>query len=660
MKKLTLALAALLPFTSPAGFIVDSTGVMSEGRFTFTADKGLVFAPPGAAGTTIQPGNFRALEFSAVDAIWPEDFRKSGKVEAGLLGTYFEGTKLATRKHERVDRDIDFNWGSGSPFKNWWKEDFSVRWTGSFKVQRTGDYQFITTSDDGVRLSVNGKQLIDNWTDHSVIENKTKVRLEKDRENSIRIEYFENSGEAIMRVEYIDPSKARRKLSELRLAPPAGVAAGNPDLPQLVRTGLKPGVILRDGSYLSTQIKQANDTAVVLGKPYDGLTISTFNVARVVFREIPPDTAARATARRQGALLVGGDFVDGEFKSFERGMLKLSSLLFGLQSLETKFETHALMLREPKFDESNWRVRDCRGNVVLAEKLQFDGDEVVINSPVLKEFRLPLSSVYRIDSGTGSDLFPAALEFGPESVHANSRARSDDEIRRQKDSARKNSAREKMYRQRDASKEQDRMAKEDDDAAYASKKTEELEKKVAGYREQFVKAEKDWKAASAKYDELYKKYNQSIADQRTKSRAYDLAKGAEGRANSNQKNLYNSLGSLRGQLNRNNRNRSEAQTKKLKSSLADTEKKYNTAKEAYAAAGKKSRDAATAKSDAYRLAGKLRSESSRAKSERDGKYRTLSSRKKSLSTYESQLRTARSRLASAVAKVESRKDTELR
>lgn len=659
MKKLSLAFAVLLPLALSAGIVVDSTGVMSEGRFTFNAERGLMFTPEGADAIAIQPGNFRALEFSAGDAIWPEAFRKSGKVEAGLLGTYYEGTKLQERRHERLDRNVDFNWGGGSPFKNWRNENFSVRWTGFLQVPRTGDYEFITTSDDGVRFSINGAQLIDNWTDHSVTENKAKVQLEKGKKHNIRIEYFENSGEAIMRVEYIDPSKARRKLSELRLEPPAGIT-GEPDLPLLVKTGLKPGVILRDGTYLSTQIKKANDTAVVLGKPFDDLTISTFNVARVVFREIPADTAARATASRQGALLVGGDFVDGEFKSFERGMLKLSSLLFGFQSLETKFETHALMLREPKFDQSHWRVRDYRGNVVLAEKLQFDGDQVVINSPVLKEFRLPLSSVYRIDSGTGPDLFPAALEFGPESIHSQSRSRSDDEIRRQKDSARKNSAREKMYRLRDEGKEQERIAKEQYDAADAAKKTEELEKKVAGYREQFVKAEQEWKAAAAKYDEVYKQYNQSIADQRTKSRAYDLAKSAEGRANSTQKNLYNSLGSLRGQLKSNNRNRSEAQTKKLEANLKDTEKKYEAARKVYAAAVNKTREASRQKSDVIRLASKLRSETSRAKSDRDSKQRTMYSRKKSLGTYEGQLKTAKSRLASAAAKLEARKKKELR
>lgn len=659
-KTCSLVLAALLPLSSPAGIIVDTTGVEIEGRFTFTKEQGLMFHVAGAEATSIKPGNFRTLEFSTSDAIWPEEFRNSAKAELGLLGTYFEGTKLEGNKRERVDSDIAFNWHGGGPFEDWRTEQFSVRWTGTLEVTRTGDYEFITTSDDGVRLTINDVELIKNWSDHSLTENRAKIHLEKDRDHSIRIDYYENSGEALMKVEYIDPSQARRSLNELILSPPDTVAR-KLDLPKLSTIGLKPGLVLRDGTFLSAQIKQANDTAFVLGKPFDDLTISTFNIARVVFREIPTDTAARATADRQGALLVGGDFVDGEFKSFERGMLKLSSLLFGFQSLETKYETHALLLREPKFDQSNWRVRDYRGNALLAEKLEFDGDDVVITSPVLKEFRLPLSRVYRIDSGTGKELFPLSLGLGPNSVHAQVKSRrSEDDRRSQSNSLRKLAAREKDRRMRGEADLKKRITAELDDAATAREESEELEQKVSGLREDFTKAEKEYSAAAAKYDEVYAQYNQTIAEQKTSSKASDQAKGVEGRANSNMKNLDRYLDSLRGKLKSNNRNRSEAQMQRLKANAATTEKKYTAAKEAYAQAKKKSAEAAERKSSLIKLAAKLRGEVGRSKSDRDNKRRTMDRRKKSLLQYEAKLKSARNKLATAAAKVDARKKTELR
>ena len=43
---------------------------------------------------------------------------------------------------------------------------FSARWTGDI-VRYTETYTFITTSDDGVRLWVDGRRIIDNYTDHA-------------------------------------------------------------------------------------------------------------------------------------------------------------------------------------------------------------------------------------------------------------------------------------------------------------------------------------------------------------------------------------------------------------------------------------------------------------------------------------------------------------
>lgn len=40
---------------------------------------------------------------------------------------------------------------------------FSVRWTASFRTTTSGSYTFSTTSSAGVRVSINGTKVIDNW-----------------------------------------------------------------------------------------------------------------------------------------------------------------------------------------------------------------------------------------------------------------------------------------------------------------------------------------------------------------------------------------------------------------------------------------------------------------------------------------------------------------
>jgi hypothetical protein len=655
----TLALAAAFPLTSSAGILVDAKGNPTEGAFTINAGSGLLFKPAGGAAGPIKAGNFKALEIDLRDQVWPDDFRKSAKVEIGLLGTYFERTNLEGPRRERIDDQVNFNWGGGSPFKDWRVDHFSVRWTGKLQVNKTGDYQFFTTSDDGVRLEIGGKKLINNWSEHSTAEDKTKIRLEKDRDHEIRIEYFENTGEAIMRVEFIGPDKKRRKLGELLLSPPDNVA-GRLDLPILTNTGLKPGIILRDGSVLSAQIKQANDTAFVLGKPFDDLTISTFNIARVVFREIPAKTAAAAQSNRKGALLVGGDFVDGEFKSYERGMLKMSSLLFGYQTLETKFETHALLMREPKADNSAWRVRDYRGNVLLAESIRFAGPDLIVTSPILKDLRLPLSQVYRIDGGNAADLYPQSLRLGPTSIHARKDAKITDDERRRTDSLKRLASREKDKLLRTESMLKRTINDEKEKLLDAKDRESGHLLKVAKARDKFAGAEAEFKAYSAKYDEAAKISSQLATEYQASDREYNRVKGLESRALSSVKARANEVSRLQSYVKRYNRKGSEVQHQKYQADLAKKQKEYAATKTAVVDAQRATRAAADRKTKLYRSSDTARRTTAKAKGDRESKRRSMDSYRRTVAYEEGHLKSAQAKVSAALKKVEGRKTAELR
>jgi beta-galactosidase len=113
-------------------------------------------------------------------AIIPKDcLLTAGDGEAGLLGEYFSGQDLKTSVATRVDATIDFEWSAQEPIPSLGTEYFSVRWTGKIKAPETGDYTFRTVSDDGVRLWVGGKLVINNWTDHPPqTDCSTRVALE--------------------------------------------------------------------------------------------------------------------------------------------------------------------------------------------------------------------------------------------------------------------------------------------------------------------------------------------------------------------------------------------------------------------------------------------------------------------------------------------------
>ena len=101
---------------------------------------------------------------------------------------------------------IDFNWGSGSPGAGVGTNNFSARWTGTVAPAVTGAYRFQTQSDDGVRVWVNGVQVIDNWTDHGpTLNTSTAITLTAGQRYNVVAEYYEKGGGAVMRLRWLVP-----------------------------------------------------------------------------------------------------------------------------------------------------------------------------------------------------------------------------------------------------------------------------------------------------------------------------------------------------------------------------------------------------------------------------------------------------------------------
>jgi hypothetical protein len=110
-------------------------------------------------------------------------------------GEYFTNSTLSGAPGVvRYDEKIDFRWRSGSPVRNVPADGFSVRWTGEVRLN-AGRYGFRTETDDGVRLYVDGKLVIDRWYDMATSVHTAVVPL-KAGLHTIRMEYYENRGEA--------------------------------------------------------------------------------------------------------------------------------------------------------------------------------------------------------------------------------------------------------------------------------------------------------------------------------------------------------------------------------------------------------------------------------------------------------------------------------
>lgn len=132
----------------------------------------------------------------------------------GLTATYFETPNLTGRRYVRLDPNIAFNWASGGPSASgkappWLPSDFSVRWSGYLTATRSEVHTFITTTDDGIRVRLNGQTIIDKWASRGVTENRGTASLEAGRSYRIEVEFTDTGGMAGAWLEWSAPTIAR-------------------------------------------------------------------------------------------------------------------------------------------------------------------------------------------------------------------------------------------------------------------------------------------------------------------------------------------------------------------------------------------------------------------------------------------------------------------
>jgi hypothetical protein len=96
-----------------------------------------------------------------------------------------------------VDR-LDFDWGHGAPAPGVPADRFATRAETSLDLPE-GHYEIRTTSDDGVRVLVDGIPVQSDWTWHAPKENVTVLRLPKGP-HAIVVEHFEIDGYAVLRL----------------------------------------------------------------------------------------------------------------------------------------------------------------------------------------------------------------------------------------------------------------------------------------------------------------------------------------------------------------------------------------------------------------------------------------------------------------------------
>ena len=89
------------------------------------------------------------------------------------------------------------------------KDQFSVRWTGKVEPRFSESYTFHTFSNDGARLTVNSKPIIDNWTEHSEQEDSGTIALKAGQKYDLKLDYYQSGGGAAMKLMWSSPSQPK-------------------------------------------------------------------------------------------------------------------------------------------------------------------------------------------------------------------------------------------------------------------------------------------------------------------------------------------------------------------------------------------------------------------------------------------------------------------
>ncbi|MDZ4679582.1 MAG: PA14 domain-containing protein [Saprospiraceae bacterium] len=132
----------------------------------------------------------------------------SGQSDQGLVGEYYDGMSFNNKKMTRTDAQISFFWNNVAPAKGMDPERFSIRWKGKIKAPERGSYIFRAYVDDGIRVKVDGKMVINAWGLHDSERFTGSVWLEAGRYYDLQVDYFNGMLEGEIQLYWQLPSEA--------------------------------------------------------------------------------------------------------------------------------------------------------------------------------------------------------------------------------------------------------------------------------------------------------------------------------------------------------------------------------------------------------------------------------------------------------------------
>jgi outer membrane protein OmpA-like peptidoglycan-associated protein len=147
--------------------------------------------------------------------LWPQPggAQPAAGLSPGLRGDYYEGLNFDHFVRTQRDAQLDFDWHEHSPVPGVPPTSFSVRWTGWLVAPVTGRYILHLTVDDGVRLWLNQRLLLDEWRGQYLSVYQVTVDLQAGQAYPLRLDYCQYSHTTRLLLSWERPRQAEAPAS---------------------------------------------------------------------------------------------------------------------------------------------------------------------------------------------------------------------------------------------------------------------------------------------------------------------------------------------------------------------------------------------------------------------------------------------------------------
>ncbi len=138
------------------------------------------------------------------------DTAETGPWAGGLYASYFEWMTFRGKTIEKVDSCLNFDWGAKAPNAGLPADYISMLWAGQLLPKTTETYTIYVTCDDGARVWLGDRLLIDAWKEQAPTDYEATIPLEAGKKYDIKVALTEVGGLVCIKLQWSNPKLAKQ------------------------------------------------------------------------------------------------------------------------------------------------------------------------------------------------------------------------------------------------------------------------------------------------------------------------------------------------------------------------------------------------------------------------------------------------------------------